>query len=495
MRIRRRSGQARAGANRLRSSSNNNDRLAPAFQERHYDLLIGNPPSNNPNFVSTSDHQFVGRYSNSNSTDRIQRSNNIDSSSSSSSQTDWRSAFRENNHELPVDDQPSNYYPDDLPASDHRFIGRYSGDDQQHFRSSSGSGNSSFDQNESSSFAFQERHYDLLVGTPPCRNPSFVPVCGQDQGFNGQSTASSEAVAASGASSTPAMVSPMGSDGGNPFERSFVPASSTGAGVSIPGPSPYPVAAAVVVPDTEDDSAIPFVAALRIDDENENENEIETIERGCLGSRRVSDASGLMEEESDVVEATSVRPLCRPPPLVFPPRPSRTGPNAREARNRERHSRMAPVIRASAPASSTLPPWNPPVATNSGRPLPSSYFPAERRTSGPSNHETFRGSPGGGNRAGWSRVSVQARAAVGETRRSLQKKLGKESKNLSRAVKETLLREREELAKEQDALSKSIARSAKELAREQKALSRRVREEMARKQKLAIESMLPFRRR
>lgn len=489
MRIRRRI-QARAGANRLRSNinNNNNDRLAPAFQERDYDLLVGNPPSNNPNFVPASDDQFVGRYTNSNSTDRIQRSNNnIDSSSSS--QTDWRSTL--NNHDLQVDNQPSNCYPGDFPASDHRLIGRYSSDDQQHFHSSSGSGSSSFEQTEFSSSAFQERHYDLLVGNPPCLNPSFAPVCGQDQLFPGQSTAPSEAVAASGASSTPAMVSPMGSDGGNLFEQSFVPTSSTSAGVTTPGPSPYPVAAAVVVPDTEDDSAIPFVAALRIYDENENE--IETMERGCLGTRRVSDASGLVDEEPDIMAATSVRPLCRPPTLVFPTRPSRTAPDAREVRNRERHSRMAAVIRASPPASSTLPPWNPPMAINSGRSLPSSYFPAERRTSGRSNHETFRGSPGGGNRAGWSRVSVQARAAAGEARRSLQKKLGKEFKNLSRVAKETL--PRKELAKEQNALSKSIARSAKELAREQKALSRRVREEMAREQKKAVESMLPFRRR
>jgi len=331
---------------------------------------------------------------------------------------------------------------------------------------------------------FQQHHYDLLTENPPSRNPDFVPSYGQL--FAGRSTASAT-VSPSASSSVEfdAIIHHRCSSGtdtntmasNNPFDETSGPTDpanrnlfetfgggaershrasqsrpisatctpSYGAGAGATGSPPFHLAAAIAVSDI-DGSAIPFVAALRISDDDERESQ---------RARRNPDASGFAEEP-DMVEATSVHPVCRPPPLVFFSEASRVSPNVlflAEGRIEERHSsRGSAASASSAAAASDGYTW---IASgsDSGRPLPSSYFAEEERrmngggfvyrntnpfgndSGNPKKTTTTRGGTGSGNRTSWSRISVKARAAAGEAKRSLKKKLSKESQKIVGSTK------------------------------------------------------------
>jgi hypothetical protein len=426
------------GATRIRNNNNHHrdaifreeqTDLLSVFQRHHYDLLAGNPPSHNPDFFPGSEQWLAGR-----STTAAAAASSSSSSSSSSPVANVNTAAP----------PPSSHAGPDVAVWRHHHH-------QQQQQSSRNA--------IASAFAGINPFDDLSdVPSSNIRNArNFSGSLSTSQGFPGSERF------------TPSL---RGGDG----IRENANANATRAAP----PFPLAAAAAIAVSDYDDDSAIPFVAALRIDDgggDVVNEHDGFGFEpqgrqmAAIFGRSPPANASGF-PQEPDMVEAV-VTSVQRPPPLIFSPststtRASRDGglelPTTREAegRNSYRNEGRRPL---------------PPLGRTNCRPPPLVFFPEEfgaspspslargRRTDERHSTEERPASGGGlfafgnnpnpfgndkhnnsnrsrnntnssrslssGNCINWSRISVHARAAAGEATRSLKKKLVKESKKLT----------------------------------------------------------------
>jgi len=366
--------------------------LLAVFQNNMYDLLGGLPPAHSPNFVPPTERRTAAAAA----AVTVTPSSSSSASTSTSSSVGFDASNRNRNVNVQV-------------------------------------------QIESPS-AFQEHHYDLLAGTPPSHNPDFVS--DSDHFFVGRYEPSA---AASAATATPSESMPVGFVATIPhgsrrrstntiavpsnhrFHEIPAPASnsrdrnsSEAQGVPISKSSDFPIAAAVAISD--EDSTIPFVSALRIDVDFDADADADADADGVDVQRGLHGASRVVEGQ-DRVEATSVQPVCRPPPLNFdiPPRASRANPNfplfAEEIREGYHPSR------GSSPFANAWPMKSSDRSNNKSRPSPSSYFPEKPPASrkNPERKGGTGGRIGTGDRASLSRISDQIKSA----RRSFHKKLSR----------------------------------------------------------------------
>jgi len=297
--------------------------------------------------------------------------------------------------------------------------------------------------------AFRERHYDLLVETPPPHNPDFLP--------------------------RSATTSPLPCQTSGRFDRW---SSADLSGASAASVSQVPHASAVVVSDDDDDdSDIPFVAALRIS--NEDAGDIEQERRFAGG---IPVVTGLAEE------TPPAHPVLRRPPAldvsssrassvsqnnntVTPAAGRRTKEEELPSRSWFASDRARATPKPDAREGSSRIPWEEPrhASGNHARGLGGSSSNNNHRRSLEQNTTT---TPSGNRCSSWSRVSFRAKETVLETRRSLTKKLGsKNDNNSSSGSKPIPVREKENLAFQEE---HCLAKSSYELAKEQKALSKRI---------------------
>eukprot|EP00531_Pseudo-nitzschia_arenysensis_P015532 CAMPEP_0116142838 /NCGR_PEP_ID=MMETSP0329-20121206/15121_1 /TAXON_ID=697910 /ORGANISM="Pseudo-nitzschia arenysensis, Strain B593" /LENGTH=351 /DNA_ID=CAMNT_0003638099 /DNA_START=88 /DNA_END=1143 /DNA_ORIENTATION=- len=293
---------------------------------------------------------------------------------------------------------------------------------------------------------FQGHHYDLLGGNPPPHNPDFVAQHSQrhsnppphnpdfvptsdSQRTNLPLTRSELSMLAGSFSASPAVRRVSH----NPFEETrssnpFEAAVSQDPVLLAPPPratvvhehnpsgafssssssssTSVPVASVVAISEDEEDTAIPFVSAMRIDEE---EQETSLEREHSARSSTSSSSSQHIAAPGPAVRAAHPRdqirvqpsPRERPPPLVFHPR-AHQDPEWLGRQQQQQQRQSAPNARQHRKSNS--------IGT------------AIRRHS----------------YTNWSRISVQAEAAVRETKRSLKKAIGREAKKLKKSIgKET----------------------------------------------------------
>ena len=334
---------------------------------------------------------------------------------------------------------------------------------------------------------FQRRHYDLLangngnrnppannpefVGNPPSYNPEFLSTTAHHVSTTPRSSVFDGAFSALDDESD---IGHRRQSSNNPFEDDGVVNSNSSSSSNNPAVfqnanvvAAVPIVSAVAISDTEEEengSEIPFVSALRIDDEMEmepNDSEGGSSSSSIYLSNTARPAPAPAFSSSASREARQVPVLAggrrrgvqeqRWTTTMFQSQNSTSCPETTSSSN---HSRMG-----TRPNENEIPAWLDVNRITPQRRASDGGTAATTATENPCARRWGNRSVScGTNRTNWSRLSVQTKASMGEARRSLKKTLGRETKLL----KKTLGREAKLLRKDVGGQVRQFCRDQRE---------------------------------